>query len=168
MILNTYHTPIWIVQRLPNDAYSNCILIFSASFFPGTWPIMKRHCSSLRFGRPANQLVFQYRSPPQIRKNKLHSTLTECLSGLVVSTHSKEKQIKLDLPIPSFRARKMNQKMFEKTHDERDPPILQKKHHETTFQALSFSWICIFGAWKKIQTYSGGFFMVMKSHGGNP
>ena len=158
MILNTYHTPISIVQRLPNDAYSNCILIFSASFFPGNWPIMKRHCSSLRFGRPANQLVLIYRSPPQIRKNKLHSTLTECLSGLVVSTHSKEKQIKLDLPIPSFRARKMNQNMFEKTHDERDPPILQKnimKQHSRLFWPfLGFACLkCL----EKLQPYSGGF-----------
>ena len=169
MILNTYHTPFWIVQSLSNDAYSNCIWIFSASFFPGNWPIMKRHCSSLRFGRPANQLVFQCRSPgtpPKIRKNKLHSTLTECLSGLVVSTHFKEKQIKWIFQSQVSGREKWTKKCLKKLMMKGIPPSCKKTSWNNIPGFLAFSWICLFCAWKTLQTKFRWLFMVMNFHGG--
>lgn len=101
MILNTYHTPIWIVQSLSNDACSNCILMFSAPFFPGNWPIMKRHCSSLRFGRPANQLVFRYPKTP--KKHRLESQIDWMLIQFS-DFNPFQKKNKLDHISPSFRA----------------------------------------------------------------
>ena len=166
MILNTYHTPISIVQRLPNDAYSNCILIFSASFFPGNWPIMKRHCSSLRFGRPANQLVLIYRSPPQNPQKQTTFDIDWMFVRFGGFNPFQRKTDQIGSSNPKFQGEKNEPKHVWKNPWWKGSPHLAKKHHETTFQAfLAFSWICLLKVLGKVTTIFRWFFMesVMRS-----